>query len=123
MDSGVLMAESFDDEQDVARLPAKHLGEFKEKVERLDLDEEQRAIVSYFYQLAESTNIFEKDQREIERLLVCNSTESLAISSLVKKGVVTKGKRGKFNYYMFNLALELPTRKTGVVIPFRKIVR
>ena len=64
MDSGVLMAESFDDEQDVARLPAKHLGEFKEKVERLDLDE-QRAIVSYFYQLAESTNIFEKDQREI----------------------------------------------------------
>ena len=76
MDSGVLMAESFDDEQDVARLPAKHLGEFKEKVERLDLDEEQRAIVSYFYQLAESTNIFEKDQRELERLLVCNSTES-----------------------------------------------
>ena len=120
MDSGVLMAESFDDEQDVARLPAKHLGEFKEKVERLDLDEEQRAIVSYFYQLAESTNIFEKDQREIGAAV---GMQQLAISSLVKKGVVTKGKRGKFNYYMFNLALELPTRKTGVVIPFRKIVR
>lgn len=124
MDSGVLMAESFDDEQDVARLPAKHLGEFKEKVERLDLDEEQRAIVSYFYQLAESTNIFEKDQREIGAAVGMQQHRvSLAISSLVKKGVVTKGKRGKFNYYMFNLALELPTKKTGVVIPFRKIVR
>ena len=29
MDSGVLMAESFDDEQDVARLPAKHLGSLR----------------------------------------------------------------------------------------------
>ena len=49
--------------------------------------------MSYFYQLAESTNIFEKDQREIERLLVCNSTESPCNILFGKEGVVTKGKR------------------------------
>ena len=76
MDSGVLMAESFDDEQDVARLPAKHLGEFKEKVERLDLDEEQRAIVSYFTSWQNLPISLRKISAKLERLLVCNSTES-----------------------------------------------
>ena len=123
MDSGVLMAESFDDEQDVARLPAKHLGEFKEKVERLDLDEEQRAIVSYFTSWQNLPISLRKISAKLGGCWYATA-QSLPCNILFgKEGVVTKGKRGKFNYYMFNLALELPTRKTGVVIPFRKIVR
>lgn len=121
MEAGILMAESFDNEQDMAVSPAKHLEEFKRKVDRLELEGEESAIISYFYGLVEASSVIEKDQREIgEAVGMPQHRVSLAISSLVKKGVIKKGKNGKYNYYMFNLEFEVPAKRAGLVVPFRK---
>ncbi|MHA6860377.1 hypothetical protein [Ralstonia pseudosolanacearum] len=96
--------------------------EFKGKVDSLRLSEDEASVVSYFFAVVPVGAEIHRDQNEIGRQAGINQNRvSIAIASLVNKGVITKGKKGKHNYYMFNVDIELPvSRGLGLVIPFRK---
>ncbi|WP_176025819.1 hypothetical protein [Burkholderia vietnamiensis] len=119
------MVKDFDESQEqqpVRYLPSdESVEKFKEKVASLSLSEDEAGVVSYFFGVVPVGAEIHKDQYEIGRQVGLNQNRvSMAIASLVSKEVITKSKKGKYNYYVFNLALEVPVKKAGVVIPFRK---
>ncbi|UZF16139.1 hypothetical protein [Ralstonia pseudosolanacearum] len=121
MNTGVVMAESYDDDSGVERASREDIVRFRRNLCLVKLEDDERAIMSYFCKLAEFDEIIKKDQREIG--LAVNLQQhrvSLAVSSLAKKGIITKNKKGKYNCYMLNLGFELPVKNGGLVVPFRR---
>lgn len=121
----LLMVKEYDDNKSLEEMsypPSDEvIAKFRENVASLGLSEEEDGVVAYFLDVVPVGTEIHKDQYEIGRQVgIQQHRVSLVISALVGKGIITKGRKGKYNYYKFNLGFEVPVKRTGLVIPFRK---